>query len=297
MKYRKYILIMLLVVFVGLNRVEAGIKNTDCFYVSNQLAVQLESSNGHAYIDRKGWKMLNANKETVLNLRRDHTAKIQYFNDSKNKIISIDYYESFTFPKYSGTNNCPEYLAFYVMDPTWHKTFGGYELYATSSENTILNFKNRISALSSRDSIYYAANIPNMTREEYYKQYMSIRYYDGKELQGKEICNPQTDSNCTEEMVCGEIFGDKNDPNSVMGIINTILLYVRVIVPILIILLGSLDFAKAVVSGKEDEMKKAQITFVKRIVAGVLVFLAPVLVNIIMWLANIVWQGLGLSTC
>jgi len=96
------------------------------------------------------------------------------------------------------------------------------------------------------------------------------------------------------EYTCADmntIFGDKDNPESIRYIINQILGYIRIIVPILIILLGTLDFAKAVLAGKEDNMKKAQSTFVKRLIAGVAVFFVPVIVDIIMDLADIVWAG------
>ena len=95
-----------------------------------------------------------------------------------------------------------------------------------------------------------------------------------------------------EQLSFEELF----DP-SIMELINDVLKYPRFIVPIIIIVLGTLDFFKAVMAGKEDEMKKAQKTFIKRVIIGVLVFLVPVLINAIMWLANIAWEGLGYSTC
>lgn len=91
---------------------------------------------------------------------------------------------------------------------------------------------------------------------------------------------------------CQGIFGDKNDPESLNYLINEILEYPRIIVPILVIALGILDLAKAVIAGKEDEMKKAQSTFIKRVIIGVAFFLIPVFINIIMWLADIVWDGM-----
>jgi hypothetical protein len=45
-------------------------------------------------------------------------------------------------------------------------------------------------------------------------------------------------------------------------------------------------------ASKEDEMKKAQKTFIKRVIIGVAFFFIPALVNILMWLANIVWNGM-----
>jgi len=72
-------------------------------------------------------------------------------------------------------------------------------------------------------------------------------------------------------------------------------MYPKIIVPIIIIGLGSLDLGKAVVAGKEDEMKKAQKTFVRRLIAGIVVFLIPVILNIVMYLADIVWNGVYTS--
>lgn len=97
------------------------------------------------------------------------------------------------------------------------------------------------------------------------------------------------------EVDCQGLFGNKNDPDSLSYLINDILKYARIIVPVLIIGLGMLDLAKAVIASKEDEMKKAQQTFVKRLILGVVFFFIPVFVDIIMWLADIVWNGMYTS--
>jgi len=73
---------------------------------------------------------------------------------------------------------------------------------------------------------------------------------------------------------------------TVKKMINKYLGYVRVIVPIMILFLGVLDFVKAMSASKEDEMKKAQKRFIIRLVAGVLVFLAPTIVNLIIDILN-----------
>lgn len=91
---------------------------------------------------------------------------------------------------------------------------------------------------------------------------------------------------------CYGIFGSKNDPDSLRNLIDEILQYPRIIVPILVIVLGIVDLAKAVIASKEDEMKKAQQTFVKRIIIGIAFFFVPVFIDIIMWLADIVWNGM-----
>lgn len=47
----------------------------------------------------------------------------------------------------------------------------------------------------------------------------------------------------------------------------------QVSIPIILIIIGSIDFVKAVASQKEDEMKKSQQIFIKRLIAAALVFL------------------------
>ena len=93
-------------------------------------------------------------------------------------------------------------------------------------------------------------------------------------------------------MTCEELFD-----SSIIELINDILKYTKYIVPGIILVLGTLDLFKAVIAGKEDEMKKAQKTFIKRVIIGVCVFLVPVFINAIIWIANIAWQGLGYATC
>ena len=62
------------------------------------------------------------------------------------------------------------------------------------------------------------------------------------------------------------------------GVINLI----KIFVPVLLILFGTIDLAKAVIAGKEDEMKKAQSTLIKRVIYAVAVFLVVTLVTFLM---------------
>ena len=94
------------------------------------------------------------------------------------------------------------------------------------------------------------------------------------------------------KLSCGQLID-----SSTTKLLNDFLKYPRYAVPAIIIVLGSLDFFKAVTAGKEDEMKKAQKTFIKRVIIGVAVFLVPLLVNVIIWFANVAWEGLGYTTC
>lgn len=55
-------------------------------------------------------------------------------------------------------------------------------------------------------------------------------------------------------------------------VVSTIVTVIKIVVPILLIVFGMLDLGKAVMASKEDEIKKGQQTFIKRIIAAVIVF-------------------------
>lgn len=64
-------------------------------------------------------------------------------------------------------------------------------------------------------------------------------------------------------------------------IISTVILIIKIAVPILLIIFGMLDLGKAVVAAKEDEIKKGQQTFIKRLITGAIVFLVISVVQIL----------------
>ena len=64
-------------------------------------------------------------------------------------------------------------------------------------------------------------------------------------------------------------------------IVSTIVTLIQIVVPVLLIVFGMLDLAKAVIASKEDEIKKAQMTFVKRLIAAVIVFFIIYLVQLV----------------
>ena len=64
-------------------------------------------------------------------------------------------------------------------------------------------------------------------------------------------------------------------------IISAIVLLIKIAVPVLLIIFGMLDLGKAVVAAKEDEIKKGQQTFVKRLVTAIIIFFVVQLVQIV----------------
>lgn len=75
---------------------------------------------------------------------------------------------------------------------------------------------------------------------------------------------------------CGKIFDD-----SFSDFVNGFMVFFYILGPILLIFFGSLDFAKATVSADQDALKKAWKNFSKRLIATILLFLTPTIVNFI----------------
>ena len=69
------------------------------------------------------------------------------------------------------------------------------------------------------------------------------------------------------------------------GVINAfrflgyIILFVKILVPFGIILMGTIDLYKSITAQKDDELNKQLITFGKRLFAGIFIFFIPTLIN------------------
>ena len=63
------------------------------------------------------------------------------------------------------------------------------------------------------------------------------------------------------------------------------------------IVLGSLDFAQAVFASSEDQIKKAQSKFVKRLIIGAVIFMIPSVLKVILTLAHSIWPVVDASLC
>lgn len=67
--------------------------------------------------------------------------------------------------------------------------------------------------------------------------------------------------------------------NKLINFVLNILKWVKYLVPALIIILSILDFIKAIGADKDEEMKKAQQKFIKRLVIAVLIFIVPFIIE------------------
>lgn len=69
--------------------------------------------------------------------------------------------------------------------------------------------------------------------------------------------------------------------------VGYIVLAIKVLVPLIIIVMGTIDLTRAITSNDDSEIKKRSITLVKRIAVGVLIFFIPTIINIVFsWIYN-----------
>ena len=86
----------------------------------------------------------------------------------------------------------------------------------------------------------------------------------------------------TDSKECNALLGDKKNEESVAWLVQKLLDYLKILGPILVVILSSVDFATAIVSNNDDTMKKAQKKLITRLIAAVLLFLIPTVVQILL---------------
>ncbi|MCI6265395.1 MAG: hypothetical protein MR598_00945 [Erysipelotrichaceae bacterium] len=76
------------------------------------------------------------------------------------------------------------------------------------------------------------------------------------------------------------------DLSQVITLLKNVIKLIQWGIPMVLILFGMIDLGKAVMAGKEDEMKKAQSTLIKRVIYAVAVFLVVTIVTFAMGLVG-----------
>lgn len=76
--------------------------------------------------------------------------------------------------------------------------------------------------------------------------------------------------------------------------IANIVKWIKYIIPVAVMVLGILDFIKAIAAGKDDEMKKAQGNFIKRLIAAALIFIIPFIIEFVLDKMGFASNGCGI---
>lgn len=83
-------------------------------------------------------------------------------------------------------------------------------------------------------------------------------------------------------LACAGVIGQNGIPDGIANVVHLVVVGIQVVVPILLIIFGMLDFAKAIIGQDEKEIKAKQQIFIKRLIAAVLVFLIVTIVQLVL---------------
>jgi len=75
-----------------------------------------------------------------------------------------------------------------------------------------------------------------------------------------------------------------DDAGAALRFLGYLILYAKILVPFIIILMGTMDIYKAMTSHKDDELKQQLKNFGKRILIGMIIFFLPTLLNVFLLL-------------
>lgn len=78
------------------------------------------------------------------------------------------------------------------------------------------------------------------------------------------------------------ILGDVNCEDSVAWLVQKILNAIKVLGPILVVILSSIDFIVVIIKSDNDQFQKAQKKLITRLVLAILLFLVPVIVQVLL---------------
>lgn len=104
-----------------------------------------------------------------------------------------------------------------------------------------------------------------------------------KDVKSYEIAETTDATNCypasyNDKVSCGHI-GKIN--KKIPEITSWIITIAQILVPVILVIMGSIDFVKAISSQKEDEIKKGMQIFIKRLIVAIIIFFVVVLAKFV----------------
>ena len=80
---------------------------------------------------------------------------------------------------------------------------------------------------------------------------------------------------------CKTVLPNVSIDAKIANLVRTVILVIQIAVPVVLVIFGMLDLFKGITAQKEDEIKKGQQTFIKRLFAAVLVFFVIAIVKLL----------------
>lgn len=88
---------------------------------------------------------------------------------------------------------------------------------------------------------------------------------------------------------CEKLFGSDG---KLVDILKSLLVVMRILVPIIIIGMGIVDMVQGIFASDEQQMKKAQSKFMKRLIIGVAFFMIPSVLKVLLTIGSLAWPDI-----
>lgn len=172
---------------------------------------------------------------------------------------------------------CPKYIIYDATKPAIKNSVIGGTYYFTDTTDGFDSSKRHLLFVNSGDG----SSIGTTTQNTY--RYQGDPFIGVKSMNSYTLS--PTSSNTSTTYYEKEIMCKNFEFCKTYGVLKTfeisgkIINIIKIIVPILIIIFGSIDFAKVVISHDADELNKSISSFVRKLILGVVVFLIPTIIN------------------
>ncbi len=101
----------------------------------------------------------------------------------------------------------------------------------------------------------------------------------------------------TDILSCDALLSGDGDSTSLSDVLKMLVTLIKILVPIILLVLGTLDFAQAIFAQDEGAIKKAQGKFIKRLIIAVVIFLIPSALKLILTTAHAIWPVVSEDFC
>ena len=93
---------------------------------------------------------------------------------------------------------------------------------------------------------------------------------------------------------CEDLFKGADD---LLDLIKSGITIVKIAIPLILIVMGTMDFAQAIFASSEDGIKKAQSKFTRRVIIAVVIFLIPSILKALLSIAHSIWPIVDATLC
>lgn len=96
---------------------------------------------------------------------------------------------------------------------------------------------------------------------------------------------------------CSSVLPGVDIDVKIANLVHTIIVVIKIVVPVLLVIFGMLDLFKGITAQKEDEIKKGQQMFIKRLIAAALIFFVISIVQLLISFVADSSEKEGIMSC